>query len=202
MTGYTGSVWIPPPHRSPKTIADWLGLPEGHRFELIEGELLERAAPAFEHGLAQRNASGAIGERYNRQPGGPHGPGGWWIVTEVDIALGSGIYRPDIAGWRRARLPNVPKARILEVRPDWICEIVSDANRTTDTVKKLRRYHEAGVPHYWILDQRDRTLTVYRYAGDGYVIALAAEEGDRVRAEPFADIELQIAVLLGGDADD
>lgn len=199
--GYTGSVWLPPSRQQPKTIADWLALPEGHRFELIDGELIEKAGPAFEHGLAQRNVSGAIGERYNRPPGGPRGPGGWWIVTEVDIALGSGIFRPDIAGWRRERLRDVPQARILEVRPDWICEIVSDSNRTTDTVKKLRRYHEAGVPHYWILDQRDRTLTVYRHAGDGYLIALAAEEEDRVRPEPFSDIEVSVAVLLGADED-
>jgi Uma2 family endonuclease len=85
------------------------------------------------------------------------------------------------------------------VRPDWICEIVSDSNRTTDTVTKLRRYHQAGVSHYWIVDQLDRTLTVYRHTEAGYLVSLRAEARERVRAEPFEAIELLVAVLLGED---
>ena len=71
----------------------------------------------------------------------------------------------------------------------------------TDTIKKLRRYHQAGVPHYWILDQVERSLTVHRHSPDGYVIALRAEAHERVRAEPFDAIELHVAVLLGDDPD-
>jgi Uma2 family endonuclease len=76
---------------------------------------------------------------------------------------------------------------------------VSDSNRATDTVVKLRRYHQAGVRHYWILDQVDRTLTVHRHMPDGYLVALRAEASERVRAEPFDSIELYMSVLLGSD---
>jgi len=68
-------------------------------------------------------------------------------------------------------------------------------------VTKLRRFQQAGVPHYWILDQVDRTLTVYRHMPDGYLVALRAEAGEHVRAEPFAAIELHGGVLLGDDPD-
>jgi Uma2 family endonuclease len=71
-----------------------------------------------------------------------------------------------------------------------------------DTVTKLRRYHLAGVPHYWILDQVDRTLTVHRHTPDGYLVALRAAADERVRAEPFDAIELQVGMLLGDDPDD
>ena len=116
-------------------------------------------------------------------------------------------------------MPVIPKERPVTVRPDWICEIVSESldaarlgappvagkagssARSTDTVKKLRRYHQAGVPHYWIIDQLDRTLTVHRHGLDGYLIALRAEADERVRAEPFDAIELHVAVLLGDDPD-
>jgi hypothetical protein len=73
--------------------------------------------------------------------------------------------------------------------------------RATDLVKKLRRYHQGGVPHYWILDQVDRTLTVHRHGPDGYLIALRAEASERVRAEPFAAVELPVGQLLGDDPD-
>jgi len=65
-------------------------------------------------------------------------------------------------------------------------------------VKKLRGDHRSGVPHYWIIDPIAQTLTVHRHteAGD-----LAAETGERVRAEPFDAIELQLGVLFGDDED-
>jgi Uma2 family endonuclease len=97
----------------------------------------------------------------------------------------------------RDRVPVMPRERPVTVRPDWLCEIVSESNRATDTIKKLRRYQQAGVPHYWILDQSARALTVYRHHADGYVIVLAAEVGERVRAEPFDAIELDVAALFG-----
>lgn len=186
----------------PKTLADWLALPADARFELIDGELVEKALPTFEHGLAQSNTVGALRGPYHRKPGGPGGPGGWWIVTEVDIALDGRVYRPDVAGWRRERVPTPPKDRPVAVLPDWICEIVSDSNRTTDTVTKLHRYHQATVPHYWILDQLDHTLTVYRHTPDGYLVALRADARERVRAEPFDAIEILVAALLGADDDE
>lgn len=186
----------------PKTIADWLSQPEDARFELIDGELVEKATPSLEHGRAQGRTVGAIGQRFDRRPGGPEGPGGWWIATEVDVVLDGRGYRPDLAGWRRERLPSLPKDRPILVRPDWICEILSDSNRTSDTVVKLRRYHQAGVPHYWLLDPVDRTLVVHRHLPEGYVVALAAAAGERVRAEPFDAIELSVSVLLGDDSEE
>lgn len=185
-----------------KTLADWLALPDDARIELIDGEFVEKAAPTFEHGRAQGHTVGVISDAFDRRPGGPRGPGGWWIVTEVDVALDGRGYRPDIAGWRRERAPAPPTERPVTLRPDWICEIVSDSNRATDTVIKLRRYRQAGVHHYWILDQLDRTLTVYRHTSEGYLVALRADARERVRAEPFDALELQVSVLLGADEEE
>ena len=184
------------------TVADWLAQPDDARMELIDGELVEKAAPTFEHGRAQGHTVGALGGPFDRRVGGPGGPGGWWLATEVDSLLDGRGYRPDIAGWRRDRLPAPPRERPVTIRPDWLCEIVSESNRTVDTVTKLRRYHQAGVPHYWILDQVDRTLTVHRHAADGYLVVLRATADERVRAEPFDAIELQVSALLGDDPDE
>lgn len=184
------------------TIADWLAQPEERRVELIDGEFVEKAAPSFEHGRAQGRTSGTLGQAFDRRPGGPQGPGGWVIVTEVDIVLDGRGFRPAIAGWRRDRLSTPPKERPVTTRPDWICEIVSASNRQTDTVTKLRCYQEAGVPHFWILDPDARSLTVYRHRPDGYLLVLVAAADERVRAEPFDAIELQVGVLLGDDPED
>lgn len=187
------------PARSTKhTLAEWLAQPAERRLELIDGEFIEKAAPTFEHGRAQRLAAGSIGEAYDRRPGSGR-PGGWWIATEVDIELQGQGYRPDIVGWRRERLPTPPRERPVTVRPDWVCEVVSESNATIDTVKKLRRYHQAGIPHYWIIDPSTATLSVYRNSPEGFVQILSAERHECVRAEPFGALEIQVDLLFGGD---
>jgi Uma2 family endonuclease len=174
-------------------------MPEEDRYELIDGELIQKAAPSHEHGRAQARAMAALVGPYDRKPGGPSGPGGWWIGSEIDIALEGRGYRPDVAGWRRDRVERLPKGRPVTIRPDWICEVVSDSNRNVDTIKKLRNFHAAAVPHYWLLDEPDRSLTVYRHSPEGYLLVLAATAGQIVRAEPFDAIELNVSELLGDD---
>ena len=192
----------PARHSAPYTIADWLAQPEGNRLELIDGDFVEKAAPTIQHGVAQGSTWGSIGGAFHRRSGGAGRPGGWWIATEVDLVLDGRGYRPDLAGWRRERMPTMPRERPITLRPDWLCEIISESNRATDTVTKLRRYHQAGVPHYWILDQLDRTLTVYRHQPDGYLVAVRAEASEKVRPEPFEAVEFHVASFFGDDSAD
>lgn len=84
------------------------------------------------------------------------------------------------------------------VRPDWVCEILS-TNRTNDLIKKKRVYHRFGVPHCWIIDPAEETLLVNRWTPEGYVEILAAERSERVRAEPFDAISLQVGIFFGDD---
>jgi Uma2 family endonuclease len=185
-----------------KTIEDWRALPAGHHFELIDGELVEKAAPTLEHGRSQGRTISTIRDPFDRRPGGPSGPGGWWTASEVDILLDGRIFRPDVLGWRRDHASTLPRDFPVTLRPDWICEILSDSNRATDTITKVRRYHQGGVPHYWLLDHADRTLTVYRYTPDGYLVAVRAEASETIRAEPFDAIELRVGALFGDDDDE
>ncbi len=178
------------------TLADFLAIPEDERFhELINGELERKSSPAAEHGRAQRKLGAAV-DPFDQPPGG-RPPGGWWVMTEVEISLVGHIFRPDVVGWRRDRVPACPTGTPVEVRPDWICEVLSPASAGRDRVKKLNHYCAAGVPHDWLLDPAEETLAIYRHTPDGYLLALAAGSGQRVRAEPFDAIELDVAELFG-----
>jgi len=191
------------PHRrlGHATAAEWLAQPPDARLELIDGELHPKALPDVPHAQAQGAVIASVRTAFHRRGGGGH-PGGWWILPEVDIALDGQGYRPDIAGWRREHVPAMPLERPVTLRPDWICEVVSASNASTDTVLKLRKYHAAGVLHYWLVDPASQTLTVYRHQAEGYLAALAAKRGETVRAEPFEAIELRAGLLLGDDPDD
>ena len=191
-----------PARRGKATIADLFAIleEERRRYELLDGELVERGAASGEHGTSQA----AIGERlrsqFDRRPGGAR-PGGWWFASEVDLRFGEDVCRPDVVAWRRERVPERPRGALVALRPDWTCEILS-TNRRSDLIRKKRIYHRHQVSHYWILDPDECTLAVYRWHTDGYLEVLAAERGQRVRAEPFDAIELAVGELFGDDPEE
>lgn len=182
------------------TAADLLAIPESDRFhEIVGGELVRKATPSGPHGRAQRTLGGWVGAAFDRKRGGSR-PGGWWIVTEVEIQLeDTEVYRPDLPGWRRERMQELPRESPIALRPDWVCEVLSRSNARTDRVKKMRVYQRSGVPHCWLVDPDEETLSVFRWTADGYLLVLAAERGERVRAEPFEELELSVGALFGDE---
>lgn len=196
------SAAVPKVPKMSATLADLLALPEGgHGYEIVNGELVEKQTSG-EHSRAQAAAMGILFQPFSRHPGG-RGPGGWWFGTEALIDFGEGRYfRSDVVGWRREKVAAPPTGTVATVIPDWICEIISPSNASHDTVTKMAAYYKAQVPHYWLIDPRDQTLAVYRWTQDGYLHVLGAKRGDRVKAEPFAAIELQVGMLFGDDEDE
>jgi Uma2 family endonuclease len=187
---------------APATVADRLAIPEEERFhEVVDGELVRKAMPSFEHGDAQSALALRVKGPFQRRSGGPL-PGGWWIGTEVEVELApTQVYRPDIAGWRRARVPERPRGTPITIRPDWICEVLSPSNPATDRVTKLNHYHRFEVPHSWIVDPMEETLSAHRWTVQGYLLVLAAGKPQRVRAEPFEAVELAVGALFGEDVE-
>lgn len=183
------------------TLADLLAIPEEYRrHEIIDGVLVEKEAATGRHGGAQGRIFRQLGP-YDRRTGG-RWPGGWWFAIESEVQFSdSQIFRPDVAGWRRERLDVLPAEVPITVTPDWICEILS-TNKRNDLVKKKRAYHVHRVPHYWLVDLAEESLSVYRWQADGYVEVLVAERTETVRAEPFDAIALHVGVLFGDDDPD
>jgi Uma2 family endonuclease len=162
--------------------------------------LVEKEAASGRHGGAQVRIGQHLAP-FDRRPGG-RWPGGWLLASEVEeLFEPTQVFKPDVAGWRRDRLAELPREVPITVRPDWICEILS-TNRRRDLVHKKRVYHRYQVGHYWIVDPLEETLSVLRWHTDGYVEVLIAERGERVRAEPFSEIELPVGMLFGDEPDE
>jgi Uma2 family endonuclease len=184
------------------TFADLEALGDSVRAEILGGQIVEKASPSMEHGRSQGALSGYLRRRFDRRPGG-RWPGGWWVGTEVDVEYQPHeLYRHDVVGWRRERVPTCPAGRPVRIRPGWVCEILSPSSEKRDLVDKLRTLHGAGVPHYWILNPEEKVLVVHRHQAGGYLIVLSASSGDTVHAAPFADVELRVGVLFGDEDDD
>jgi Uma2 family endonuclease len=180
------------------TAADLISLGEG-RYEILSGEIVEKAAPSYEHSDAQGAGITFLRSRFHHG-GGPRGPGGWWIVSECEISIEPHeVFRPDLVGWRRERVRERPSGRAITIRPDWVCEVLSKSNAKTDLVHKLRVYQRAAIPHYWIIDPIEEVLTIYRHRGELYEVALTAERDETIAAGPFDAVPFRVAILFGAD---
>lgn len=189
----------PYPHLA--TFEDLLAIPEEQRrHEILDGELVPKEFGGTGHSHVQSRANRWTGG-FDGRSDGPNRPGGWWILTEVTIKLSMHqTVRPDIAGWRRERLPIMPNIYPIELRPDWICEVSGDGDaRRRDGLQKRRIYADYGIPYYWIIDLQAESLTVLQLTGVAYLELLTARRGERVRPEPFTALELQVGTLFGDD---
>lgn len=90
----------------------------------------------------------------------------------------------------------------MTIAPDWICEILSPSNATTDRVEKLQTYFAAGVSHDWLVDPIEGSLEILRRTDLAYAVVQTAHRGQRLRPEPFDALEFSVDELLGDDPDD
>jgi len=162
--------------------------------EIVDGELHVSPRPASRHALASSRLGSELGPPFDRGRGGP---GGWWILDEPEVHFGEDVLVPDLAGWRRERMPEFPDTAFFTLAPDWVCEVVSPGTERLDRAKKMPVYAREDVLHLWLLNPVARTLEVYRLA-EGRWLLLATDEGSaRVRAEPFDAVELDLTSLWG-----
>jgi Uma2 family endonuclease len=180
--------------RKEATYQDVLDAPEHLVAEIIDGELFLSPRPAMPHTLAAGNLFGELFVPFSK--GGNGGPGGWIIAPEPELHFGKNVVVPDIAGWRRERLPVVENVNYMELAPDWLCEALSRSTEKLDRLKKMRVYARAGVPHVWLLDQRNRRVEIYQLEDGHYELIALFDETETVRAAPFDAIELPIADLF------
>jgi len=179
------------------TYDDLLQVPAHRVAEIVGGDLHVSPRPASRHALAASLLGSDLIGPFHRGRGGP---GGWWILFEPELHLGGDVLVPDLAGWRRGRMPEFPDAAAFTLVPDWVCEVVSPSTERLDRAGKMPAYARDAIPHLWLLNPLTRTLEVYRLA-EGRWLLLATHEGAaRVRAEPFDAVELDLAPLWGEGA--
>ena len=99
---------------------------------------------------------------------------------------------PDLAGWRRERMPVFPNVEAFELAPDWVCEVVSPSTVRLDRVRKMAVYAREKVTNLWLLDPLAHTLEVYRLEADGWFVVSTHAGAERVRVEPFDAVELDM----------
>jgi Uma2 family endonuclease len=182
------------PAETPATYEDLFDLPEHVVGEIISGRLVTHPRPAPKHAIAYSAIGFELGGPFARGRGGP---GGWWILDEPELHLERDILVPDIAGWRRERMPAPPATAGFELPPDWVCEILSPSTARVDRVEKLPIYARHGVRHAWLVDPDLRTLEVFENHDGKWLLLTVLEGSADVSQPPFDAISFGLGNLLG-----
>jgi len=165
------------------TYQDILDLPESIVGEIIDGELYTSPRPASPHARASSMIGSDLVGSFDGPSGDPVAP---------EIHFGADVVVPDLAGWRRERMPAIPNVPYFELAPDWVCEVVSPSTGALDRGRKMHVYARAGIPHLWLVDPLAKTLEVYRFEADHWIVAGTYAGDGPVRAEPFDGIALSL----------
>lgn len=160
--------------------------------EIVAGVLHTSPRPAARHALSSSILGSDLINPFGRGRGGP---GGWHILNEPELHLGADVLVPDMAGWRRERMPEVPDVAAFTIAPDWVCEVLSPSTARLDRAEKLPVYAREGVTHVWLVDPVLKTLEVLRREAGSWLLVKVWSGDVAVRAEPFDAIELDLSAL-------
>lgn len=174
------------------TYDDLLAVPDHLVAEILDGELIVSPRPAARHAVAGSAIGSVVFDRFNGPPGRPEAPGGWCVLFEPELHLDADVLVPDVAAWRRTRMPSVPDVAAFTLPPDWVCEVLSPRTASIDRSRKMPIYAREGVRHLWLVDPRVRTLEVYQLEAGKWVVVHTYAGDDPVRAEPFETLALDV----------
>lgn len=178
----------------PEVEAAYAAAPPTMIVEILHGALAMSPRPSVPHGRFAKKLGGRLYMPFDEGVGGP---GGWLFLDEPELHLGArpDKMKPDLAGWRRAHVPSLPRGAAISAAPDWVCEVLSPSTEANDRGVKMPLYAEHGVAHVWLVDPIARTLEAFRLVRDRWQPVGTWRDDAVVRVEPFDALALELARL-------
>ena len=174
------------------TYQDVLDAPAHQVAEIVGGTLYTQPRPAPPHAVASSYLGGELTGPFGKGRGGP---GGWWIIDEPELHFGGDVLVPDLAGWRRERMAELPETAYFTLAPDWVCEVLSASTRRLDLHEKRPIYAREGVPHLWLVDPTDHTLEAFELHEQQWLLIASAKDDEPISIRPFDAITFSLGDL-------
>ncbi len=161
------------------------------RLELVDGELIMSPMASIKHQVICQNFGKAILPTVDARRLGA------FYSLPIHVVLAPGTeYEPDCCfiAASRERDPDSP---VFFGAPDLIIEVISESNRSHDTVVKFRDYQRFGVREYWLVDPREWHVRVFHLNASGqYELLGVYGMGDRIESRVFPDLAIDPAAIF------
>lgn len=180
------------PEQGKWTYDDWARLPDDRtRYEVIDGELYMTPPPSISHQFATANLLDAMSTfvRARRL--------GFVLPSPLGVRLPNQPVpvQPDIVFVSSARKAIIGKEYIEGV-PDLVVEILSPSNWIYDRHEKFDLYQSAGVPEYWIVDYRAKTVEVFVLEQGEFTLIGKWGVGETASSRVLSGFQVAVADIL------
>ena len=174
------------------TYADLKAVPPHLVAEILNGRLVTHPRPAPPHGTSSTSLTDELVGPFQKRKGGP---GGWVFIGEPELHRGEDVAVPELAGWRRTRMTQMPTTAFIALAPDWICEVISPSTEDYDRGEKSEIYARAGIPHFWIIDPLIKKLEVHELRDGRWLLLQTVSQHQTVVAPPFDAVSFSLGML-------
>lgn len=141
--------------RARVTIGQRDALPNARRTELIDGVLYDLLSPSPEHQDLMFLIGRQLGDCLDQSPSGCH-----MFMAPLDVVLSESeptVLQPDLVvigdkdRFRNGKYYGAPRL---------VIEVLSPSSRRRDVTVKMRKYTDAGVSEYWMVDSAGKKVIV------------------------------------------
>ena len=164
------------PFKKNATYDDLYSIPDGWTGEIIDGDLYAFPRPRSIHARAITRLSRLLGD---------YDDDDWIILAAPEVRFGKHLLVPDVVGWRRARMPELPDVQVFQLAPDWVCEGLSPSTARLDKGRKREIYAKAGVGHLWFADPALQIVDALELDGKHYREIHIGVGDARIALPPF-----------------
>jgi Uma2 family endonuclease len=179
------------PEQGQWTYKDWERLPsDGNKYEVIDGVLYVTPSPITMHQFSSNRLATMMTNYADAQDLG------YICTAPMDVRLPNQPvpFQPDILFIRAERREIIQQW--IEGVPDLAVEIISPSSASYDRAAKFRIYEEAGVPEYWIVDPRARTVEVFVLEENEYVLLGRWNANEAASSRVLAGFEVPVAAIF------
>jgi len=171
------------------TYNDYYNLNDDKRYEIIEGELIEMAAPRTIHQKISVNLTIELGIYLRKHKIGEI------YTAPCDVVLSTiNTFQPDLLFISKENLGIIQEKAIIGT-PDLVIEILSPSNQDHDKIKKFKLYEQFKVKELWIIDPDHQSIKVYRLENDNLVLYSDSSGTMKVKSILFRELDLTFGDL-------
>ncbi|TAE30327.1 MAG: Uma2 family endonuclease [Candidatus Kapaibacterium sp.] len=168
-----------------------LDIDDNFFYELLQGELVKKAAPSPLHQRIVRKTLLALEQFRTAQ-----NIGGEVFMSPIDVFLDDeNAPQPDVLFIREENKQIITQDGIVGA-PDIVVEVVSPSSVVRDRVLKMRLYAQFGVAEYWIIDVNNITFEIYRNDAGTFELDNYAVEAGTVQSRVLQGLVLDVATLF------
>ena len=175
------------------TYEDYLKLPEGAPYQLINGELVMSPSPTTYHQIIANNISTLLTQYVRKNKFGTI------LFSPIDVYFEKHeTYQPDIIFVSKERKEIIGEKKI-EGAPDLVIEILSESNAYYDLKHKKNIYEKYGVKEYWIIDPMDKSIEVFEGKAKKFTLIDQKKDKGKIKSKIFSGLKIDTEDIFKKD---